>query len=58
MKGGVKERENYLNVLRAGGSDYPVDILKKARVDMTSPAPYRALIDKFAKTLDQIEALI
>jgi oligoendopeptidase F len=58
MKGGVKERENYLNVLRAGGSDYPVDILKKAGLDMTSPAPYRALIDKFAKTLDQIEALI
>ena len=54
----VKERENYLDVLRAGGSDYPVDVLKKAGLDMTTPAPYRALIDKFSKTLDQIEALI
>jgi oligoendopeptidase F len=53
-----KERDNYLGVLKAGGSDYPVDVLKKAGLDMTSPAPYRALIDKFAKTLDQIEALI
>jgi len=25
---------------------------------MTTPAPYRALVDKFAKTLDAIEALI
>ena len=58
MKGGAKERDNYLGVLKAGGSDYPVDVLKKAGLDMTSPAPYRALIDKFAKTLDQIEALI
>jgi oligoendopeptidase F len=58
MKGGDKERDNYLGVLKAGGSDYPVDVLKKAGLDMTTPAPYRALIDKFAKTLDQIEALI
>ncbi len=57
-KGGAKARDNYLGVLQAGGSDYPVDVLKKAGLDMTTPAPYRALIDKFAKTLDQIEALI
>ncbi|MGZ3276380.1 MAG: M3 family metallopeptidase, partial [Caulobacteraceae bacterium] len=57
-KGGAKARDNYLGVLKAGGSDYPVDVLKKAGLDMTSPAPYRALIDKFARTLDQIEALI
>ena len=54
----AKERDNYLDVLRAGGSDYPVDVLKKAGLDMTTPAPYRALVDKFSKTLDQIEALI
>ena len=58
MKGGAKARDNYLGVLKAGGSDYPVDVLKRAGLDMTSPAPYRALVDKFAKTLDQIEALI
>lgn len=57
-KGGPQARDNYLGVLKAGGSDYPVDILKRAGLDMTTPAPYRALIDKFARTLDQIEALI
>jgi oligoendopeptidase F len=57
-KGGAKARDNYLSVLKAGGSDYPVDVLKKAGLDMTTPAPYRALVDKFSRTLDQIEALI
>jgi oligoendopeptidase F len=55
---GAKQRDTYLGVLKAGGSDYPVDVLKKAGLDMTTPAPYRALVDKFTKTLDQIEALI
>ena len=57
-KGGVKERENYLSVLRAGGSDYPADVIRKAGLDMSSPAPYRAVVERFSKTLDQIEALI
>ena len=56
--GGAKARDNYLGVLKAGGSDYPVAVLQKAGLDMTTPAPYRALIDKFAKAQDQIEALI
>jgi oligoendopeptidase F len=58
MKGGARERDTYLSVLKAGGSDYPVDVLKKAGLDMTTPTPYRALVDKFTRTLDQIEALI
>lgn len=49
---------NYLNVLKAGGSDYPYEILKRAGLDMASPAPYRALVAKFSKTLDEVEALI
>ena len=53
-----KERENYLNVLRAGGSDYPVDILKRAGLDMTTPTPYQAIIGRFKDTLDQVEALM
>ncbi|HEX6860135.1 MAG TPA: oligoendopeptidase F [Caulobacteraceae bacterium] len=57
-KGGAKAAENYLNVLRAGGSDYPVEILKRAGLDMTSPAPYRALIAKFSRTLDEVERLM
>jgi oligoendopeptidase F len=58
LKGGAKERDNYLSVLKAGGSDYPVDILKRAGLDMASPAPYQALVSAFRDTLDQAEALI
>jgi oligoendopeptidase F len=56
--GGTAARDAYLDVLRAGGSDYPVDILKRAGLDMTSPAPYRALINKFSRTLDEVEKVM
>ena len=58
LKGGKAERENYLNVLRAGGSDYPVAILQKAGLDMTKPDPYRQLVAGFGETIDKIEALL
>ncbi len=56
--GGAAERETYLGVLRAGGSDYPAEVLKKAGLDMTKPAPYRAIVARFSQTLDQVEALL
>jgi Oligoendopeptidase F len=58
LKGGTAERENYLGMLRAGGSDYPTDILKRAGLDMTGPEPYRGIIAGFGETLDEIEALL
>ena len=58
LGGGKAERERYLDVLRAGGSDYPVAILAKAGLDMTGPAPFRQLIAGFKETMDRIEALL
>jgi oligoendopeptidase F len=58
LKGGAKERDNYLTVLKSGGSDYPVEILKRAGLDMASAAPYQAIIATFKDTLDQAEALM
>jgi oligoendopeptidase F len=58
LGGGVKERDAYLGALKAGGSDYPVDVLKRAGVDMTTPEPFRAMLGKFEKTLDEMEKLI
>jgi oligoendopeptidase F len=55
---GAQGRENYLNVLRAGGSDYPTATLMKAGLDMTTPAPYRALVSKFSSTIDEVEKLM
>jgi len=58
LNGGQAERERYLDALRAGGSDYPTEILKRAGLDMTTPAPYRALITEFGRVLDEAERLL
>lgn len=58
LKGGAKERDNYLSVLKAGGSDYPTEILKRAGLDMAGPAPYRAIVKLMGDTMDQIEKLM
>ena len=55
--GDTKVRDTYLGVLKAGGSDYPYDILKKAGLDMASPAPYQALVARLNMLLDQMDAL-
>ena len=36
--------ERYLDLLRAGGSDYPYELVKTAGVDLATPAPYQALV--------------
>jgi len=36
--------ERYLDLLSSGGSDYPIELLKKAGVDMTSAQPLNAAI--------------
>lgn len=58
LSGGAAERDRYLTVLRAGGSDYPTAILERAGLDMASPAPYHAMVDLLKDTLDQAEALL
>ena len=58
LKGGAKERDNYLSVLKSGGSDYPTEILKRAGLDMAGPAPYRAIVTLMGDTIDQIEKLM
>jgi len=50
--------ENFKNLLRAGGSDYPYELLKSAGVDMATPDPYRALVRRMNDVMDQMEALL
>ena len=54
-KSGAKER--YLELLRAGNSDYPYELVKKAGVDLATPAPYQSLLARMNRIMDQIEAL-
>jgi len=50
--------EKYLNFLKAGSSDYPINILKTAGVDMNSPEPVLAVTQKMNELLDEVEVLI
>lgn len=47
--------EKYVGFLKSGGSDYPIEILKKAGVDMTTPKPLESTIDRFNELLDMLE---
>ena len=50
--------ENYKNLLRAGGSDYPHTLLKNAGVDMSQPGPYRAVVAKMNAIMDEMESIL
>jgi oligoendopeptidase F len=50
--------ENYLDFLKAGSSDYPLNILKAAGVDMYSEKPVLAVSEKMNLILDEMEKLI
>jgi oligoendopeptidase F len=57
LKDDPSSRVRFLNMLRAGGSDYPYDIYKAAGIDMATAAPYQALATRMNRLMDQIEAL-
>lgn len=48
----------YLDFLKSGGSDYPLNLLKKAGVDMTTPEPIVKAIEVFGSLIDQMERLV
>jgi oligoendopeptidase F len=58
LAGGEREREAYLDVLRAGGAVHPVPLLQRAGLDMTSPEPYRALVARMDALIDEMERLL
>jgi oligoendopeptidase F len=48
----------YLKFLKSGNSDYSINILKNAGVDMNSPEPVFATTQKMNQLLDEVESLI
>lgn len=50
--------ERYLNFLKSGSSDYPIEVLKKAGVDMTSSAPIVEALKVFEEMLNEMEELL
>jgi len=50
--------ERYLGFLKAGSSDYPIEVLKKAGVDMTSAEPIEEACKVFEQRLAEMEQLL
>lgn len=50
--------ERYINYLKAGSSDFPIEVLKKAGVDMTEKAPVLSALAVFEEKLNQFESLL
>ncbi len=48
--------DRFLNLLKSGGSEYPMDLLKEAGVDMSDQATYRAVITLTDDLVTQLEA--
>ena len=55
---GEPARDRYLAFLKSGGSDYSIDLLKKAGVDMSSPEPIKLTIQRFERMLGELEKLL
>lgn len=50
--------EKYLEFLKSGSSDYPIEVLKKAGVDMTTKKPVDDALKLFGELVDKMERLI
>ena len=49
--------ENYIEFLSSGGSDYPLEILKKVGIDMTNDDTIDKALDMFKNTLEEFKKL-
>lgn len=59
LAGDDQVRDNFINVLKAGGSDHPHDILlEEAGLDMTRPDAYQAVVRRMNDIMDRMEALL
>jgi oligoendopeptidase F len=54
----TSDATRYLGFLRSGGSRFPVETLREAGVDMSTPAPVQATLDLFSKRVAELEELI
>ncbi len=50
--------DRYIEFLKSGSSDYPLEILKKAGVDLSEPKPIQDALNDFGEVLNELEALL
>src|SRR5712691_1756419 len=55
LAGDKQATQKYLALLSAGGSKYPIDLLKDAGVDMTTSQPLQLTMQKMNRVMDEME---
>lgn len=58
LRGEPNAVENYLDFLKSGSSDYSLNVLKKAGVDLTSPQPVEETFAVMKSYIDRLEKLL
>ena len=58
LSGDHAATDRYVKFLSAGGSKYPIDLLKDAGVDMTTDEPMRLTMRRFNEVMDEVEKLL
>jgi oligoendopeptidase F len=58
LDGDKESTEKYIRFLSSGGSDYPIDLLKKAGVDMTTSEPFDLTMKKMNRVMDEMEKIL
>lgn len=57
-RGGPRELKDYLNFLKGGCSQDPLDLLRGAGVDMEQPGPVDTALDQFAELVEELDRLL
>lgn len=57
LEGDKDTLQSYLNFLRSGNSDYPLELLKKTGVDLTTPVPIENAMKKFSELVEEFSIL-
>lgn len=58
LKGDKATMEKYHKFISAGSSQYPVELLKEAGVDMTTPQPFELTMQKMNRVMDEMEVIL
>ena len=58
LNGGQAELDDYLGFLKGGCSEYPLDLLRNAGVDLESPEPVDTALQHFGSLVDRLEQLL
>jgi oligoendopeptidase F len=58
LNGGRRELDDYLGFLKGGCSQYPLDLLRRAGVDMETPEPVNAAMNRFGRLVEELDELL